>query len=213
MLELSILGFLYDEPLHGYELKERIMELTGHVKRVSDGALYPAINRLQAAGLLERRIEPGTSAAPRQMLFLTDAGRTRLLERLGNPVPTEITDRNRYWTVLAFLRHLPDREKQIDVLRRRLAFLEGPVTFFSRDGRQLRQKDMDDPFRSGMFEVARATRQAEVAWLTRAIDELASDELTSDEHTSDGHTSDGPAQGRLASGALTSPAAETRGEH
>ena len=43
MLELSILGFLAEEPLHGYELKERINALTGHVRPVSDGALYPAI--------------------------------------------------------------------------------------------------------------------------------------------------------------------------
>ena len=35
MLELAILGFLYDTPLHGYELRKRIAALTGHVKPVA----------------------------------------------------------------------------------------------------------------------------------------------------------------------------------
>lgn len=169
MLALAILGFLHDEPLHGYELKERIKSLTGHVRPVSDGALYPAISRLEAAGMLERRVEPGTSAAPRQMLSLTDAGRAELLQRLRSPSQVEISDRNRYFTLLAFLRHLPDRAEQAAVLKRRLEFLQTPATFFSAAGKRLRAADMDDPYRQGMFEIARATTQAERDWLTRTL--------------------------------------------
>jgi DNA-binding PadR family transcriptional regulator len=169
MLALAILGFLHDEPLHGYELKERINALTGHVRSVSDGALYPAINRLQSAGLLERRTEQGAAAAPRQMLSLTEAGRAELLRRLREPSDADITDRNRYFTLLAFLRHLPAGEEQAEVLRRRLAFLDAPATFFAKGGRRLHAADVDDPFRQGMFEIAKATSQAERAWLTRTL--------------------------------------------
>lgn len=49
MLELAILGFLYDAPLHGYELRKRITALTGHVKPVAESTLYPAIKRLEKA--------------------------------------------------------------------------------------------------------------------------------------------------------------------
>ncbi|GAA1647085.1 PadR family transcriptional regulator [Actinoplanes couchii] len=169
MLALAIQGFLYEEPLHGYELKERIRALTGHVRAVSDGALYPAITRLETAGLLERRTEPGAAAAPRQTLSLTDGGRAELLRRLREPTEVEITDRNRWFTVLAFLRHLPSPGEQAAVLRRRLAFLDAPATFFSRGGERLRAADVDDPFRQGMFEIARATSRAERDWLTRTI--------------------------------------------
>jgi DNA-binding PadR family transcriptional regulator len=173
MLALAILGFLHEEPLHGYELKERIKTLTGHVRAVSDGALYPAIARLEAAGLLERRIEPGAAAAPRQMLSLTKTGEAELQRRLREPSEVEITDRNRYFTILAFLRHLPDPAAQTEVLRRRLDFLDAPATFFSRGGKRLRSADVDDPFRKGMFEVAKATREAERTWLTRTVAELS----------------------------------------
>ncbi|EDY59202.1 MULTISPECIES: PadR family transcriptional regulator [Streptomyces] len=172
MLELSILGFLAEEPLHGYELKERIKALTGHVRPVSDGALYPAITRLVRAGLLDERAEPGTSAAPRRTLSLTEKGREDLLERLRHPKQAEISDQVRFNTVLAFLRHLPDRHEQAAVLRRRLEFLETPTSFFYDGGEPVSAEDADDLFRQGMLRVARATGRAERAWLAEAVEQL-----------------------------------------
>jgi len=172
MLELSILGFLAEQPLHGYELKERIKALSGHVRPVSDGALYPAITRLVTAGKLDQRTEEGTSAAPRRVLSLTGKGREDLLERLRHPKPAEITDHVRFNTVLAFLRHLPDPHEQAAVLRRRLDFLQTPASFFYRDGEPVRAEETGDLFRQGMLRVARATGAAEREWLTEAIDQL-----------------------------------------
>ncbi|WP_369258035.1 PadR family transcriptional regulator [Streptomyces sp. R35] len=169
MLELSILGFLAEEPLHGYELKERIKALNGHVRPVSDGALYPAITRLVTAGKLGQHTEPGSSAAPRRMLSLTGQGREDLLERLRRPKQAEITDQVRFNTVLAFLRHLPDPREQAAVLQRRLDFLTTPASFFYRDGEPVRAEETDDLFRQGILRVARATGEAERAWLTEAI--------------------------------------------
>ncbi|MEU6504685.1 PadR family transcriptional regulator [Streptomyces sp. NPDC046942] len=173
MLELSILGFLAEEPLHGYELKERIKALSGHVRPVSDGALYPAINRLVAAGLLDQRTEEGASAAPRRVLSLTGKGRAQLLERLRSPKQAEITDHVRFNTVLAFLRHLDDPAGQAAVLRRRLDFLQTPASFFYRQGEPVRAEEAGDLFREGMLRVARATGQAERAWLREALETLS----------------------------------------
>ncbi|MEJ8669001.1 PadR family transcriptional regulator [Streptomyces sp. MS1.AVA.1] len=169
MLELSILGFLAEEPLHGYELKERIKALSGHVRPVSDGALYPAITRLIKAGKLDEHTKPGAGAAPRRILSLTEAGREDLLERLRHPKQVEITDQVRFNTLLAFLRHLPDRREQAGVLRRRLEFLTAPTSFFYDGGQPVRAEEAQDLFRQGMLRVARATGEAERAWLTEAI--------------------------------------------
>jgi DNA-binding PadR family transcriptional regulator len=172
MLELSILGFLAEQPLHGYELKERIKALSGHVRPVSDGALYPAITRLVTAGKLDQHTEEGASAAPRRVLSLTEKGREDLLERLRHPRQPEITDHVRFNTVLAFLRHLPDRREQAAVLRRRLDFLQTPASFFYRGGEPVRAEETQDLFRQGMLRVARATGTAEREWLTEAIAQL-----------------------------------------
>ncbi|MYX27025.1 PadR family transcriptional regulator [Streptomyces sp. SID8381] len=172
MLELAILGFLYDTRLHGYELRKRITALTGHVRPVAESTLYPAIKRLEKAGLLERATEPGAVAAPRHVLTLTEDGRSELRRRLAEPVQRDITDENRWFTVLAFLRHLADPAAQAAVLRRRLAFLETPASFFYEGDRPLRAEELDDPFRRGILTVARATTQAELAWLRATIDSL-----------------------------------------
>ncbi|MET8244145.1 PadR family transcriptional regulator [Streptomyces sp. NPDC005202] len=172
MLELAILGFLYDAPLHGYELRKRITALTGHVRPVAESTLYPAIKRLEKAGLLERATEPGSVAAPRHVLTLTEEGRRELRRRLAEPVQRDITDENRWFTLLAFLRHLDDPDAQAAVLRRRLAFLETPTSFFYEGDRPVRAEELDDPFRRGILTIARATTQAELAWLRATIDSL-----------------------------------------
>ncbi|MFC5827644.1 PadR family transcriptional regulator [Nonomuraea insulae] len=165
MLELAILGFLAEGPLHGYELRRRVAALSGHNRPVSDGSLYPAINRMAKAGLLEQRTEPGTSAAQRRVLSLTDNGHADLLRRLREPADHDITDSTRYFTILAFLSLLPDVADQHAVLRRRLEFLEQPASFFFDGARPLQARDVDDPYRRGMLVIARATSRAERAWL------------------------------------------------
>ncbi|MET9732608.1 PadR family transcriptional regulator [Streptomyces sp. NPDC006458] len=172
MLELAILGFLYDAPLHGYELRKRITALTGHVRPVAESTLYPAIKRLEKAGLLERALEPGAGAAPRHVLSLTEAGRDELRRRLAEPDPLDISDENRWFTVLAFLRHLEDRDAQAAVLRRRLDFLEQPASFFYDGDRPLPAEELDDPFRQGILTIARATSRTELTWLRATLGSL-----------------------------------------
>jgi DNA-binding PadR family transcriptional regulator len=172
MLELTILGFLHEEPLHGYELRRRIAALTGHVKPVAESTLYPAVKRLEKAGLLRRDTQPGAGAAPRHMLSLTDAGRAELTRRLREPEDIEVSNENRWFTLLTFLRHLADPAAQAAVLRRRLAFLEQPSSFFYDGERPLRAEEMDDPFRQGVLTIARATSRAELDWLRTTLDRL-----------------------------------------
>ncbi|MFF1685864.1 MULTISPECIES: PadR family transcriptional regulator [unclassified Streptomyces] len=172
MLELAILGFLYDAPLHGYELRKRITALTGHVRPVAESTLYPAIKRLEKAGLLTRETQPGSVAAQRHVLNLTAAGREELRGRLAEPGRADITDENRWFTVLAFLRHLDDPGAQATVLGRRLAFLEEPASFFYEGERPLRAEELDDPFRRGILTIARATSRAELAWLRSTLADL-----------------------------------------
>ncbi|MEU3840155.1 PadR family transcriptional regulator [Streptomyces sp. NPDC028635] len=172
MLELAILGFLYDAPLHGYELRKRITGLTGHVRPVAESTLYPAIKRLEKAGLLARTTQPGAVAAPRHVLTLTDEGRRALRDRLAEPEQQDITDENRWFTVLAFLRHLDDPTAQAVVLRRRLTFLQQPASFFYDGDRPVSAEELPDPFRRGVLTIARATSEAELTWLRETLASL-----------------------------------------
>ncbi|MCK7622292.1 PadR family transcriptional regulator [Streptomyces sp. RS10V-4] len=172
MVELAILGFLGERPLHGYELKRRVAHLTGHVRPIADGTLYPAIKRLEKAGWLSRRTEPGSRAAPRHVLSLTEAGRDELRRRLRDAGGVQISDENHWFTVLAFLRQLDDPAQQAAVLRRRRDFLREPSSFFYEGERPLAAEEFEDPFRQGILTIARATSRAEMRWLHATLKAL-----------------------------------------
>lgn len=172
MLELAILGFLRDQPLHGYDLRKRAAALMGHVRPVADGTLYPAIKRMVAAGWVTRQDEPGAAAAPRRVLHLTAEGQAELERRLREPDELDVSDENRWFVLLAFLRHLDDPVAQAAVLRRRLDFLGQPSSFFYEGERPMRAEEFDDPFRRGLLAIARATSQAELEWLHATLASL-----------------------------------------
>jgi PadR family transcriptional regulator PadR len=78
-LDLLILKALAKGPMHGYGVAEWIHESSQDVLRVEEGALYPALHRLELRGLLSA--EWGSS----KFYSLTSAGRKRL------------TDETEYW--------------------------------------------------------------------------------------------------------------------
>ena len=171
VLDRKILGFLDDGPLHGYELRRRITELDGPGARLSEGALYPALARLERAGLITRTARTGTGGRTRRTLTITDAGRERLHELLRSPAREEMEATPSFLGVLAFLSHLPDAAERRAVLRRRLKILQdGPPSFFyDGDGRPRRAAAEPDPYRRGMTLIAAAARREEIAWLRRML--------------------------------------------
>jgi PadR family transcriptional regulator, regulatory protein PadR len=79
-LDLLILKAVSLGALHGYAVLLRIEQMTGGALLVEQGALYPALARLEHQGLLES--DWGVSDNNRRAKFyrLTPAGRRRLKE-------------------------------------------------------------------------------------------------------------------------------------
>ena len=77
-LDLLILKAVSLGPLHGYGVLLRISQITGQALLVEQGALYPALFRLERQSLL--KTEWGVSENNRRAKFyqLTAAGRKRL---------------------------------------------------------------------------------------------------------------------------------------
>jgi len=80
-LDLLILKAVSLGQLHGYGILLRVQQMTGGSLTVEQGALYPALYRLDRQGLLDT--EWGTSDNNRRAKFykLTAAGRRRLREQ------------------------------------------------------------------------------------------------------------------------------------
>ena len=83
-LDLLILKAVSLGPLHGYGVLLRIEQITRGALLAEQGALYPALSRLEHQGLLES--EWGTSENNRRAKFykLTAAGRKRFREETAS---------------------------------------------------------------------------------------------------------------------------------
>jgi transcriptional regulator len=77
-LDLLILRTLQNEPMHGWDIAERIEQISEHVLEVNQGSLYPALHRLEHQGWI--KAESGVSELGRRARFyrLTAAGRKQL---------------------------------------------------------------------------------------------------------------------------------------
>ena len=77
-LDLMILQAVEKMPAHGYTIMQAIWSGSGELFRVEEGALYPALHRLQLKGWLKAKW--GASEANRKAKFyeLTAKGRKQL---------------------------------------------------------------------------------------------------------------------------------------
>jgi PadR family transcriptional regulator PadR len=78
-LDLLILKTLECGPMHGYGIASHISRISDELLRVEEGSLYPALHRIEQAGLI--RAEWKLSESGRQAKFyrLTRAGQKQLL--------------------------------------------------------------------------------------------------------------------------------------
>ena len=77
-LDLLILKTLQSGPTHGWDIAQRIRQVSRDVLKVNQGSLYPALHRLEAQGWIAS--EWGASDNNRRAKFykLTAAGRKQL---------------------------------------------------------------------------------------------------------------------------------------
>ena len=77
-LDLLILRTLACGPNHGWGIQQRIRQVTSETLTVSQGSLYPALHRLEAAGLLSSQMVASENNRRARLYRLTPLGRTQL---------------------------------------------------------------------------------------------------------------------------------------
>jgi len=73
-LELMILHSLRVKPMHGYALVKHIKLVSDDLLQVEEGSLYPALQRMLRAGLLESKAGISAKGRPTRIYRLTKAG-------------------------------------------------------------------------------------------------------------------------------------------
>lgn len=109
----GILTLLAERPMHGYELITELEARSGGRWRPSGGAIYPALDKLEAHGLIA-----ATDVDDKRQFSITDDGRTALTDlRDSRPAPWDDTS-----------------GAERGDLRRRLAELSGQLRQIGRFG-------------------------------------------------------------------------------
>ena len=81
-VRLAVLRLLAEEPRNGYQLMQTIEERSGGRWRPSPGSMYPTLSQLEDEQLIR-----STEQEAGRRFEITDAGRTALEERAGEPDP------------------------------------------------------------------------------------------------------------------------------
>ncbi len=82
-LDLLVLRTLSVGPCHGYGIAQHIARLTGEVLRVDQGSLYPALERLQSAGLVTSKWGPSPTGRRARFYTITASGQRRLGQEIA----------------------------------------------------------------------------------------------------------------------------------
>ncbi len=137
MLELAILGLLHETPMHGYELRKRLLALLGAIRAAfSYGSLYPTLKRMRLRGLIaEETSTEGAGETPlltgrraRKVYRLTPEGKEHFAQLMADAGP-ESADEALFGVHFAFfsrtdpatrLRILEARRRRVEERRERI---------------------------------------------------------------------------------------------
>lgn len=81
-LDMLLLAAVRTEPLHGYAIVERLRSRSAGAFDLPEGTLYPALHRLERAGLLASRWSE-LNGRRRRVYNLTRKGERALVQRQG----------------------------------------------------------------------------------------------------------------------------------
>lgn len=83
--EFAVLGLLYHEQMHGYDLHRKLVVDLGHVWHLSQSETYAILKRLENHGYLSSQSIAQEKLPPRQLLQITPTGRIHFAEWLQTP--------------------------------------------------------------------------------------------------------------------------------
>jgi len=93
-LGFALLGLIHQQPMSGYDLRKVFTASAMGSYSDSPGAIYPALNRLAARGLVRGSVEKSASLRTRRVFVITPDGLAAFKAWLKSPVSLNAVVRN-----------------------------------------------------------------------------------------------------------------------
>ena len=178
---LMVLVLLAEAPMHPYEM-QRVMQARGkdNVVRVQRGSLYPAVERLAAAGLVEPIETERAGRRPERTVYrITEDGLETAelwLSTMLREVRNEFTD---FPAALSFMPLLSAPDARAELTARLVSLNKGIAAIKSVT------EDLNERFRLPRLflidtEYQLVMLQAEFEWVSSVVDDIAAGRLSWD---------------------------------
>lgn len=163
MLELSALGLLKTQPLHGYLLKKRLELFMGSCMTVNYEAIYPLLKRLQDQGYI---LALDSTEGNKKIFQITAKGGDRWREKmLEDHQESWVKSRSRFLIKFFFFSQL-EPEERIQLIKKRLKACQlrkEELEDHSSDQR------IDDDYQVLAWQRAENTLEDEILWLEEKL--------------------------------------------
>ena len=121
VLEIFVLSILRTGPVHGYELKRRVLRPS--LTPLSNNSLYPMLRRFEADGLVTKTVEEQAGKPSRNVYEITDAGRERLRGQLLSLPPDLASSEEEFLVRVSFFHEIPEANRRAIIGARESALL------------------------------------------------------------------------------------------
>jgi len=164
-LEFALLGLLSESPLHGYELRKRLMAIFGPFRALSFSVLYPQLKRMVIAETIEAKEIGVTSKRTRIVYTITKKGLQRFAE-LNGAVTADSWEDEGFGVRFAFFTPTTTMNR-VRILEGRLLRLQEKAEVLQRD-----LKNQSAGINNYLEEWRRFSLESlerEIAWIERMI--------------------------------------------
>jgi len=134
-VEFAALGFLIEEPMHGYALRARIESGLGPLWRIASSQLYQVLHRLEERQWVRKSADAPSSGPSKMIYHVTEEGLRSFWEWAQDPVETMRNVRVEFVAKLYFLRRLKASALST-LIDRQIAALEAMERRVTSDGRE-----------------------------------------------------------------------------
>ncbi|MGA2872124.1 MAG: PadR family transcriptional regulator [Candidatus Dormibacteria bacterium] len=202
---LAVLGLLAEQPRHPYEIQREVHQRRKEFAAGTPRAVYHAVDRLAAAGLIEPAETVREGRRPERTVYrISEAGRDEFSHWLVDLLAVPERQAPPFSAALSMLGYLPQREA-IRALGQRLAQLQGMIASLDAVIATLRERLSLPRLFLIEREYERAVWQVELDWVGSLISDLESGALAVDQEWLQSHL--GQPRLDVADGLATNPPA------
>jgi DNA-binding PadR family transcriptional regulator len=170
------MGLVRQQPQSGYDIMKTFETTAISSYSSSPGAVYPALRRLEEAGLIAGEVENRDSLRPRQVYHVTPAGERELRQYLLQPITREDIAKNTSDVMLRFVftGNVLGRREAVRMLTQYAQAVDAYIPELKRQLAIVRQEAL--PYAGHALEHGIEQYRAEARWARRVIARLQDEE-------------------------------------